>query len=216
MPFSHCGGIVWLMCGNPSARWFQFYSTMPLFYITAFVRHVNIATSSNSRLYHHFRDQCRALSQKGFGIPSPLPLGKSPVGSLATSTPEFTSYDLTLFTQQFSTFLLYLFVIFLLYGPGPFSIFIPHHSLNPYLDHRPFTRTYQPGSSLHHNVIFEATFSVSRRHQLCSRQHSILSCNSTCLLCVCNRTTMFWAKHKFFSSSYLQDWYRWQPTADLH
>jgi hypothetical protein len=74
------------------------------------------------------------------------------VGSLATSTPEFTSYDLTLFTRHFSTFLLYLFVVFLLYSPGPFSIFFPHHSLEPYPDHRPFTRTYWPGSSFRHNA----------------------------------------------------------------
>jgi hypothetical protein len=39
--------------------------------------------------------------------------------------------------------------------------------------------------------------SVSRRHQLCSRQCSVLSCNGTCPLCVCNRTTMFLDKHKF-------------------
>jgi hypothetical protein len=41
-----CGGVVWPTCGNPSARWFRLYFTMPLFYITTFVCNVNIATSS--------------------------------------------------------------------------------------------------------------------------------------------------------------------------
>ncbi|KAJ7312776.1 hypothetical protein DFH08DRAFT_821939 [Mycena albidolilacea] len=31
---SHCGGVIWPTCGNPSAHWFRFYITMPLFYIT--------------------------------------------------------------------------------------------------------------------------------------------------------------------------------------
>jgi hypothetical protein len=42
-----CGGVGWPTCGNPSARWFQFYFTVPLFYVTAFVCIVNSATSSN-------------------------------------------------------------------------------------------------------------------------------------------------------------------------
>jgi hypothetical protein len=50
----------------------------------------------------------------------------------------------------FRLFLTLSFHHFLLYGPGPFPVFIPHNSLEPYPDHRPFTRTYRPGSSLRH------------------------------------------------------------------
>jgi hypothetical protein len=42
----HCGGVVWPTCGNPSARWFQLYNSMPLFYIILFACTVNNANSS--------------------------------------------------------------------------------------------------------------------------------------------------------------------------
>jgi hypothetical protein len=144
---------------------------MPLFYITTFVCNVNIARSSNLRSYHHPRDQCRALAQKGFVIPSPLPLGKSPVGSLATSTPEFASHDLILFTRHFRIFLLWFFATFLLYGSGPKSTLIPHRSFDRYPDHRPKTGTLRPGILLRH------TATRSRNSARAARRLRIVVCD---------------------------------------
>ncbi|KAJ7787821.1 hypothetical protein B0H14DRAFT_2628965 [Mycena olivaceomarginata] len=66
---------------------------MPLFYITAFVCIVNRPTHHLLTTNHHHRDQCKAKRLEVALSSSTSPLGKSPVGSLATKNPRTTPYD---------------------------------------------------------------------------------------------------------------------------
>jgi hypothetical protein len=97
-----CGGVVWPTCGNPSAHWFRYYFTMPLFYVTAFVCIVNIARSSS---FDHEPPSTRPVQgQAPRGSTELLDPSSRKVASGQSShpTPRIAPYDTAVFTRHFS------------------------------------------------------------------------------------------------------------------
>jgi hypothetical protein len=95
-----CGGVVWPTCGNPSARWFQLYNSMPLFYITLFVCTVN---NARSPCFDHKPQRARPVQGSRPEVP-PRDLApyshKVASGLFSHQNLEITLHDLTLFARH--------------------------------------------------------------------------------------------------------------------
>jgi hypothetical protein len=147
-----CRGVVWPTCGNPATRWFRLYSGVICILDYIIVCNVNRTSHHILSTNHQQCDQCKAKRPEAALSSSTSPLGKSPVGSLATSTPEFSSYSLTFHSCHFWPSLLCFYRTFALYGSGQYSKFASQYSFDLYPDHRPITRTYASGNSLRHSA----------------------------------------------------------------